>query len=337
MLKVFGVAMDRATTATIRWPGGGTATSFTTPATSRVTELLYLTAGAAALAGIAELTLSRVIGPVVAHIPSAATTPTVARAVTSAGQYATAITAVLILMAAFTLIVALWRDRRLLAAVFALAVSSAAILLFASAPEWSLVGHLAVIATCIIAVTALGPVSRWYAGGVAALAVLIVAGQVPLLLNAIGARGWFGLDAGAAVLGRSLAETAMVVVPIAFVAMEITRRRPKPMAWLFGGIAAAITATAITVVPDYTAILSVWAAGVTLSLPPVAYILAAGCVGVLLATWLPDSGSRHLAAALVLVLVAGLQPVVVHHNITALVALLLFVVVPRQRIHLGKE
>jgi hypothetical protein len=38
-------------------------------------------------------------------------------------------------------------------------------------------------------------------------------------------------------------------------------------------------------------------------------------------SWLSDRTTRHLAAGLVLLLVAGVEPTLVHHSVTALLAL----------------
>ena len=52
------------------------------------------------------------------------------------------------------------------------------------------------------------------------------------------------------------------------------------------------------------------------------YVGAGAAVGLLLAKWLTNRSTRHLAAGLALLAVAGIEPTLVHHNVTALVALL---------------
>ena len=85
-------------------------------------------------------------------------------------------------------------------------------------------------------------------------------------------------------------------------------------------VGAAVAAAAL--VSDRTPLVALWASGATLWMPSLVYIGAGAAVGLLLANWLPNRSTRHLAAGLALLAVAGIEPTLVHHNVTALVALL---------------
>ena len=73
---------------------------------------------------------------------------------------------------------------------------------------------------------------------------------------------------------------------------------------------------------DRTPLVALWASGATLWMPSLVYIGAGAALGLLLINWLPNRSMRHLAAGLALLAVAGIEPTLVHHNVTALVALL---------------
>jgi hypothetical protein len=99
-------------------------------------------------------------------------------------------------------------------------------------------------------------------------------------------------------------------------------------AWIAAVAASALAAAILARDPANAAILSRWAFGATLSLPTVLYIAAAASGALALVTWLLDPASRHLAAGLVLVAVAGAQPAYVHHNLTLLFAAALLALPP---------
>jgi hypothetical protein len=75
--------------------------------------------------------------------------------------------------------------------------------------------------------------------------------------------------------------------------------------------------------PSTVAIVSLWATGVTMSLPAVLYLAAFGAIVSAVYAWLPRPETRHLGIAAVLLAVSGLQPQVLHHEVTAIVALTL--------------
>ena len=63
--------------------------------------------------------------------------------------------------------------------------------------------------------------------------------------------------------------------------------------------------------------------GFTLSLPPVLYLAGFGAMTFAAVSWAERPDTRHLAAGLALLLVAGLQPQALHHGITAILGLVL--------------
>ncbi len=87
---------------------------------------------------------------------------------------------------------------------------------------------------------------------------------------------------------------------------------------LAGGV---VAAGAIVFGDSFAAVGATWAIGATLALPPMLYIAGAAGFGLVVATWVTRDAARPLVAALVLLAVAGIQPAVIHHSLTALLAL----------------
>ena len=117
---------------------------------------------------------------------------------------------------------------------------------------------------------------------------------------------------------RVIAETALVVALFLFAASVAGWSRRS----VIGLMARGAIVAAAALVSDRTPLVALWASGATLWMPSLVYIGAGAAVGLLLANWLPNRSTRHLAAGLALLAVAGIEPTLVHHNVTALVALL---------------
>ena len=207
-----------------------------------------------------------------------------------------------------------WR-REMTPALVALAAGGALVLSLSSAAAAPAhVALIAAVAGLAAATLARGP--TLLALPMAAAAAAMVPARVPLLLDAL------ALPSGD-VAAATAAEAAFVLVPPLLAAGLLVRTSPPRAAWLAAGGMSLVASAALASSPSYTAILSAWSTGVTLSLPVPLYIAAAGCAAFVLVSWLAEPSSRHLAAGLVLLAVAGVHPAVVHHNITAVLTLLL--------------
>lgn len=263
--------------------------------------------GAAAIGGVAEVLLERVAGPVLTHAAGPSLAP-VADIVSRLGTILVSVTAVLILLAAVAWAAVAWKRHRLVgAAIFAAGVTAVAAGVFGGSDIVTLL-HLSVAVAAVGTVLVLR-VPGIYGLAVAAVAVAIVAAQWSLG----NPRG------GLAVPARVIAEAALVIALLLF-AVSVARSSPRRRAVI--GIAVGALVAAAALLSDRTPMVVLWASGATLWMPSLLYIAAGAAIGLLLAAWLPDRSTRHLAAGLVLLAVAGIEPTLVHHNLTALVALL---------------
>ncbi len=260
-----------------------------------------LTVAAAAM-GAAEIALQRIAVPVSAHVALPG-----AEWLAGLGDFAAGATAALVVAAAAALVLTLQR-RASVAAV--LAAGLGATLVAVAMPGWQRFGYL-VVAAGLLAIPLLRARALARTAALGAAAVASVAGLWPLV------------SGGGVGEARTLAETALVAAPL-IAAAGIVRRRPAPVVALGWAVAAGgLAAVAVTIRLDTVAMATVWALGITLALPAVAYVAAAAAAGFVVATWWVDPARRIRVAGVVLLGVAGLQPVAVHHSLTALVALVL--------------
>lgn len=278
---------------------------------------------AAATLGVAELALYRVVAPILSHIPDGTVSHHLVDAARLSGERAFHGTALLVVLGTVAYLVA--DGRRPATKVLIAAVLTTTLLAAVStAPAARLVAHATfMVAVAALAGTALADRTRVYALAVTAAALSLLAGRLPLVLDAVAAvRG--GLDSGGGVAtAATAAEAAFLLVPL-LLAIELVRRRSPPLGAWFAAVAASLVVAAVLASsPVYTAIVSRWATGVTLSLPVPLYVTAAGALALVLTTCLATASHRLLAVGLVLFVVAGTEPAVVHHNITAVLALAL--------------
>jgi hypothetical protein len=298
-MKVLELPVARSTSKDLRPPSPAE-----TP--SPPIRLAPALTSAAAVGGVVEVLLERIAGPILTHIagPSAATAVAM---VSRVGTIAVAATAVLVLLAGLAWAGAAWARSRILAAAIVTAVVTA--LVAGLSGEASVITLLHVSVTvAVIGTVLMARRAGFYGGAIAAVAVAIVAGQWSL-------GGWSGQPA---VTARVIGETALVVALILFAAGIARPLRRRSLVGLTAG--ALIAAAAL--VSDRTPLVALWATGATLWMPSIVYIGAGAAAGLLVATWLPDRSTRHLAAGLALLAVAGIEPALLHHNVTALVALL---------------
>jgi hypothetical protein len=273
---------------------------------TRVNPLAAALTGAAAIGGVAEVLLERVAGPILTHAAGPSLAPVAAMA-SRLGTLVVAVTAVLVLLAAVAWAGVAWERHRIVgAAILTAAVTALAAGVFGGSGTLTLL-HLsvAIAATGTVLVVRLPGI---YGIAIAAVAVAIVAGQWSL--------GYPGNQY--TVAARVIAETALVVALLFFAASVAGWSRRRSVI----GLGAGAIFAAAALVSDRTPLVALWASGATLWMPSLVYIGAGAAVGLLLANWLPHRSTRHLAAGLALLAVAGIEPTLVHHNVTALVAVL---------------
>jgi hypothetical protein len=297
-MKVLELQVARSTSKDLRPPPPAETPTRVNPTAAALT-------GAAAIGGVTEVLLERVTGPMLTHAAGPSLAPVAAMA-SSLGTLVVAVTAALVLLAAMAWAGVAWKRHRIVgAAILAAVVTALAAGVFGGSGTLTLL-HLSV------AVAAIGTVlvvrlAGIYGVAVAAVAVAIVAGQWSL-----------GIPGGQyTVAARVIAETALVVALFLFAASVAGWSRRSVIGLGTGAIVAAAA-----LVSDRTPLIALWASGATLWMPSLVYIGAGAAVGLLLANWLPNRSTRHLAAGLALLAVAGIEPTLVHHNVTALVALL---------------
>jgi hypothetical protein len=218
------------------------------------------------------------------------------------------VTAVLVLLAAVAWAGVAWESHRIVgAAILAAVVTALAAGVFGGSGTLFLL-HLSV-AVAVIGTVLVLQLPGIYRIAVAAVAVAIVAGQWSLASPG----GEFTVPA------RVIAEAALVIALFLFAA-SATGSCPRWRAVV--GLTVGAVVAAVALLSDRTPLVALWASGATLWMPSLVYIGAGATVGLLLAKWLPNRSTRHLAAGLALLAVAGIEPTLVHHNVTALVALL---------------
>ncbi len=280
---------------------------------------------AAALTALAELALYRVVLPIVSHVPGSGPSA-LTRGLQLAAERSFEATAVLVLVGAALLAWARLRQDPATAVALIAALASV-VAATAFSEGWAALAARVVLLASVLVVA----VGAWVQplrsslamrSAVAAAAVVVVAGQWPLLVEDV-ATVARGLQGASPAVGTTVGELALLCTPMLLALAYVQRRSPPNTAWVAAGAAALLTGALFAMRPDDTAIVSLWAVGVTLSLPAALYIVSASCAAFVLAGWLAESSTRPLAAGLVLLAVSGLQPAVVHHNLTAVVALAL--------------
>lgn len=302
--------------APVMAPGNATMPSGTATATTRT--LLF----AGAMLGATELILHRIASPVLSHIPSSTIDSAVAETVDMAGERAFHGAALLLVLAAVGVVVVSARGAVAVSVLVGMGVVAAGAAAVADDAGARLGVQLVFAGGAAgVAGLALADGVSWRTGAVCAGAVSLVAGRLPLVHDA--ARDLAG-SGGAFPTGASMsvAEATFVAVPVVLAAGLVARGGVSRGGWI-AAAAGAVLALAAMAGSPYTAMISTWATGVTMSLPAMVYVVAAGAGALALATWLRRPEQRLLAAGLVLLAVGGTQPAVVHHNLTAILGLVL--------------
>ena len=265
---------------------------------------------AAGITAAAELLLQRLAPPILA--PVGVPGSRLLETLSSAGELAANGTAVLVFLAVAAF-VATRSDHAL-----ALAAATAAVLLASwwTAPIASIAAHtLVVAAAAAIGLSGLRGARSLLSLGIGLAALAVVVGQLPLLADTTWP--WMSNQMGA----RSLGELLAIAAALTMAGWLLTTDHPGRRAWVVAGACAVVVAGGLTFQPGFTSLGAIWVVGVTLALPPVFYIAAAAAAGLLVAGWSRSPASRPLAAAVLLLTAAGIQPQVLHHNLTALLAL----------------
>jgi len=273
--------------------------------------------------GAAELLLHRVATPILAHVPhEGPSTPAVS--VAWAGERALGGTAILVGLLVLMLAAGARRHDRGLVAALLLGIAGTALALIEGGRVASLAGHLAVGAAVVLVA---GPAAFRLGGGRATVlafaASAMLAGQWFFASAELEGLTSASSSIGGGMLTPSLAEAALVLTPIAAACAELADRSPSRVQWLVAVLAAVSTSALLARSPGYTAIVSLWATGVTLALPAVLYVASVSSAALVLSMWLVRAATRPLAAGLVLLAVAGVAPGAVHHNLTAVAAVAL--------------
>ncbi len=259
---------------------------------------------AAAITGLAEITLQRLAAPLSGSA-----------LLVQLGSMSQRATAWLAVLAAALWAASLWRTYRV--AAFMLAIATAAVVLAGplSATAIQLAGVAGVVALLAV-VFGLSPRS-WVHAALLAAGTAIIAGIWPLVALSADI-GWVGVTTA-----RTIAEASLSLVPIALAIDLVLHRRHHRIVWqpaLLCGLGAGI---AVATAGQQVAMSSHLALGVSLSLAPALYVVSAACAGLLAAEWLVAEPTRPLAAALALLALTGTAPSAAHHTLAALMGFLL--------------
>jgi hypothetical protein len=282
---------------------------------------------AAAFAAVAEVALHRVVAPVVAHIPGVPGGSAMAETLRLGGDMSLGATAVLVPLTGVAVAVALARNGGrfylwLLAAVVATLAHATM-----SSSVFSLASYAILLATLGgVMLMATRGLTRLHATALVAACCGFLAGMWPLVIDELQVAGiavGSDLAPGIAASTQTIAEAGLVVALVLFGVVAARSGTLEKVSWWVAAGVGAAAAVALASQPGYAAILSLWVAGITLALPPLTYVAAAASFGLVLAHWIRSPETRHLAAGVVLLVAAGIAPVMVHHNLTAIVGLAL--------------
>ncbi|MEZ4503617.1 MAG: hypothetical protein R3C39_13405 [Dehalococcoidia bacterium] len=282
---------------------------------------------AAGLAAAAELVLFRVAVPVLSHMPGAGLAG-VGSMLTAVAECSFKATAVLVLASAALVALRLARSEPAVAVALVAAFGGVTVETLASGGWASLTARAALVSAIgVVIAAAWTRLPLLFGAAHAAAALAVLGGQWPLLVKDAAAVAGSAASTGTTV-STSVGELAFVFAPVLFAVALVRGHSPTRGSWIGGAAAGLFVASLLARRPDYAAIISSWAVGVTLSLPPFIYIVSAACAGLVAIEWLHAPATRPLAAGLVLLAAAALQPAVVHHNLTAVLALVVLAMLP---------
>jgi hypothetical protein len=272
-------------------------------------HLGFALTSAAAVAALVEVLVDRIAAPALAGALGSSASAVTAR-VAWVGTLAVSVTAVLVLLAVVAWAAHAWDRHR----VFSLSAMTAVVATVAAGlVSGRAVVFVVYISVSVAAVASLAIGTRReslpYLGALWAVAFVVVAGQ--WLLS--------GLGNSSTLAGRVVVEGALVLA-VVFLALAVSLSARGSLAPLLGlGTGAGLAL--VSLASDYTPFVALSATGAMLWLPSLVYVGAAAAVGYVLASWVSGRTARHIPLALVLLLAAGVEATLVHHSVTALLAL----------------
>jgi hypothetical protein len=279
--------------------------------------MVFSLAGVLAVSGLAELFLQRIVYRVGMHVPRQGLFLDAYRVATVSGDFAFKMTAVLLGLTALVAVAWLWRGRSLPAAALLAGLAGANLL------AWPL-GMRAGVALAPL-VFAFG--AAWLAGqafaskgrsliaaGTAAAAVALALSQYRAGMTSLG-------DEPGHLPELQLVSEAGVLLTAALMALAAAHSSVPARAIALSSLMTLALLASYVREPSTVAIVSLWATGVTMSLPGAVYVLAFGGAVFAVLAWAGRTETRPLAIGLVLLMVAGLQPQAVHHGVTAFLGL----------------
>ncbi|MBI5284551.1 MAG: hypothetical protein HY874_05600 [Chloroflexi bacterium] len=288
---------------------------------------------ALALAGMVDLLFERVIYRIGIHVPKDASVMSAYRGATAIGdgafRYVMVLAAFAAVAAALHLVSSRQPDRRVMgAALLALVVIDTMTIRWGDARLGLAVNALYGGTLALLMGIAAGSARAWpFRLAALSAGAALLAGQYPLVAARAGDLTQSVLPGVAASL--SIAEAAVVAAPIMlFIGARPWRERAGRPALLIGAAAALAVGAAWLRAPSTVAILSLWGAGVTMSFPAAVYVVALGAAVAAAVAFATEPGTRHLAVAMVLLLVAGVQPTVTQYNLAALLGMAILALGP---------
>jgi hypothetical protein len=288
---------------------------------------------ALSLAGMADLLFERIIYRVGIHVPKDGSVMAAYQGATAIGdgafRYVMVLAAFAAVAAALHLVSSRQPDRRVMgAALLALVVIDTMTIRWDDARLGLAVNAVYGGTLALLMGVAAGSARAWpFRLAALSAGVALLAGQYPLMAARAGDLTQSALPGVAAAL--TIAEAAVVAAPIMLViGAHPWRQRAGRPALLMGAAAALAVGAAWVRAPSTVAILSLWGTGVTMSFPAPVYVVALGAAVAATVAFVTEPGTRHLAVAMVLLLVAGVQPTVTQYNLAALLGMAILVLGP---------
>lgn len=277
-------------------------------------RLLFALCGAAALASLGEIFLGRLAAPGLAFDGGHGALSSLGNAAELAGGRAAAAAAVLVLLASVFLAATLAQRSSVM--VGAIAVGAAASLLLVA--TGGVAGSFGLMAAVLVLLALALRHARWAA---ALASIALLARQAPLAADAASSP----LAPSQLSAVTAVGELALLAVVPTLVFGLIRRARPSGTEWSLAALVAALVAFALIASPTRIPLIAFGSLEMTMVMPLPLYALAAGALGLLLARELRGQAPPVHSIALALLLVASVQPLILHHSIAGLIAVSLLI------------
>lgn len=293
--------------------------------TLRVALPLPALLAAIAIVGLVELALLRLLYRIGLFIPREGPFLDLYRLATWLGSFAFDLATVLALAALLALALLSWPARRPEAVTLGALLLLAVVVPFVPT-EGEDLGRAAFATSALAAVAAIvarslqsrpAPLAERVA--VLAIAAVVATAQWRVLVEVA---AWVS---GTTAVGASpvapIGEGAALIAALALAAAALRSARPARRALLAAAVATAAPAAALVAWPHLTGIVLLWSAGLTLALPLPLYLGALAALLVAIAAELRRPERRPRAAAMAILLAAGVVPQSSTHALLAVVAL----------------